>query len=134
MDFSNRGKPALRELIRQADESWPDASVDKGDFASYQTARQHIWRIAHQSRQREDAVRLRVRPPVALDGLPGDEFDQIGYRALTAFQHHTLTLQDREDSIPRRRSRRPTRRGVLPIHDRHPAPTFLDRHSSLLLH
>jgi hypothetical protein len=106
MDFSNRCKPALREQIRQANESWPDPSVYKGHFAIDQTARQHIWGIAHRSGQREDAVRLRVRPPVSLDGLPGNEFHQIGYRALAAFQHHTLTLQYPEDPIPRRRGRR----------------------------
>jgi hypothetical protein len=106
MDFVNCGKPAVRKQIRQANESWPDPSVYKGYFAIDQTARQHIWGIAHRSRQREDAVRLRVRPPVALDGLPGNELDQIGYRALTAFQHHALTLQYREDPIPHRRSRR----------------------------
>ena len=67
-----------------------DPSVHERHFAIDDTTRQHIWGIAQRSSQREDSVRVRVRPPVSLDGLPCDQFDEIGQGTVSAFQHHAV--------------------------------------------
>jgi hypothetical protein len=96
MDFLNRCKPVVREQARKANEGRPDPSVHKGYFAIDHTARQHIRRSAHRSGERENSVRLRVRPPVSLDGLPGNKLDQIGYGTVRAFQPR-WAIDDRPD-------------------------------------
>ena len=45
--------------------------------------------------------KIRKANEVSPHGLPGNEFDQIGYRTVRAFQHHALTLQLSQDTIPR---------------------------------
>ncbi len=81
MDFMNLSKLLLWKELCHANESWPQATMDKGNSAVDEAAHEYILATADCLREFEDFVASRMRPPASANGLTRYGNRQCGHGA-----------------------------------------------------
>ena len=69
-------KLLLGEKLCHANESWPQATMDKGNFSIDEAAHEYILATADCLRKFEDFVASRMRPPASANRLACDRYRQ----------------------------------------------------------
>jgi hypothetical protein len=70
--------------------------MDKGDLAFDEATYEDIVAVADSSRDREDLVTLRMRPPATPKGFTSDELGERRGRPLRRLEYHTVLTNERE--------------------------------------
>ena len=85
------------EARRHAQQRRPQPPVHEADLSVHDAADQYVRRFAHRTREGENRLRARMRPPVAADRSAGDRGGE-GYdiRMLRRFGDDALPLDERE--------------------------------------
>ena len=94
VDLTHLRQMAQWKPARDSEKSRPDSPMNKGDFALNQTTDENLAAVADCSRHRKDLVTLRVRPPVATNGLSGDGLGKRWDRPMRGFEHDTVLTNE----------------------------------------
>jgi hypothetical protein len=86
-----RWKPA-----RRSDKGRPQPSMDKGDLALDEATYEDIVAVANSSRDREDLVTLRMRPPATPNWFSGDDRGERRDRPLSGFEYDAVPTNESE--------------------------------------
>ena len=96
VDLAHLRKVIRWKSARHSDKGRPQPPMDKGDLALDEATDEDIVAVADRSRDREDLVTLRMRPPATPNRFSGDGLSERRGRPLRRLEYHTVPTNERE--------------------------------------